>query len=365
MVQQTDAMARTSAGSVVSSLETGGLKFHDNQLDYYGKRVAAAASDNTVYVWDITDNQQKPAGQVKGHEGPVWKVAWAHPKFGSLFATCGFDMKAIVWKEVPANSGNWQAAHVDSSHTASVNDIQFCPFEHGLRLACASSDGTVSVLSYGMDHQWRRTSFQAHLGGAQTVSWAPGGAGTSMRLVTGGCDHSVSVWRTADGEAWTQEMPPLPPVHNDWVRSVAWRPEGAHGSVIASGSWDKTVVVWAQETEGQPWRQICKLDCADKVEGVAWSVTGSLLAISYGSGSATVYREAYNGGYEEIGKIAEQGFTEVAPSAPIGGGHGFGVNDASAAGPPGAQGAPGAPPVASLSAELATQQQAVLDSFGM
>lgn len=25
---------------------------------------------------------------LSGHEGPVWQVAWAHPKFGSLLASC-------------------------------------------------------------------------------------------------------------------------------------------------------------------------------------------------------------------------------------------------------------------------------------
>lgn len=38
--------------------------------------------------------------QLVGHEGPVWQVTWAHPKFGSLLASCGFDHKVIVWKEL-------------------------------------------------------------------------------------------------------------------------------------------------------------------------------------------------------------------------------------------------------------------------
>ena len=40
-----------------------------------------------------------------GHEGPVWQVTWAHPKFGSLLASCSFDHKVIVWKEV--QRGQW------------------------------------------------------------------------------------------------------------------------------------------------------------------------------------------------------------------------------------------------------------------
>jgi len=374
-------MAAPSVGQMVGTLDTAAMGLvHDAQLDYYGKRLAAASSDFTVFVWDVTDGQQKPAGQLKAHEGPVWKVSWAHPKFGSLIATCGYDMKVIIWKEVPAYSANWQIAFVDTSHQASVNDVQFCPWEHGLRLACASSDGTVSVLSYAADHQWRRTAFQAHMGGAQALSWMPAAhreassAGCPMRLATCGCDSSVSVWKN-EGEVWSQEMPPLPSPHSDWVRAVAWRPDdGRNNSVIASGAWDKTVVIFTQEMEGQPWRQTARLTLPDKVEGLSWSVTGSILAVSYGDGEATLYKEAFNGSYVEVGKVAETGFTEVP--------HNLGGPPA-AAPPPAAvpqspQGldlaatglfaeppAPAAAPAPAAPDPFAAQQQNVLEAFGM
>ena len=25
------------------------------------------------------------------HSGPVWRVSWSHPKFGSLLASCSYD----------------------------------------------------------------------------------------------------------------------------------------------------------------------------------------------------------------------------------------------------------------------------------
>jgi len=40
-----------------------------------------------------------------GHEGPVWQVAWGHPKFGNLIASASFDHRVIVWKEGP--DGSW------------------------------------------------------------------------------------------------------------------------------------------------------------------------------------------------------------------------------------------------------------------
>jgi len=33
------------------------------------------------------------------HSGPVWQVAWAHPKFGHILASRSYDGKVIIWKE--------------------------------------------------------------------------------------------------------------------------------------------------------------------------------------------------------------------------------------------------------------------------
>lgn len=53
-------------------------------------------------VFDISDNK-KPLliKTLEGHEGPVWQVAWAHPTFGTILATCSYDKTVIVWKKGP------------------------------------------------------------------------------------------------------------------------------------------------------------------------------------------------------------------------------------------------------------------------
>lgn len=103
------------------------------------------------------------------HEGPVWQVAWAHPKHGSMLASCGYDRKVIIWQESEAG---WSIFHTYEKHELSglfemqrifkfyffflflhfifflVNSIAWAPVEQGLTLACASSDSSVSVLSF-------------------------------------------------------------------------------------------------------------------------------------------------------------------------------------------------------------------------
>jgi protein transport protein SEC13 len=348
------------SGQVTCTFDTAQMEMgamHDAQLDYYGKRLAAASGDFSVQVWDISDGQQKLCGKLVGHEGPVWKVSWAHPKFGSILASCSYDMKVIVWKEVQA--GQWMMAFVDSTHTASVNDLQFCPWEFGLRLACASSDGTFSVLTYQpQDGSWRRDAHQAHGGGCQALSWAAAQYNdavlkSTMRLVTGGCDHRVSLWK-CEAEVWSQETPPMPGSHADWVRDVAWRPDSSGRSVIASASWDKSVIIWAQEMDGQPWRQACRIPLADKVENLSWSITGSILSVAYGEGEVVLYKEAIDGRYEEVGKVSEAGYQELQVARP--------AEPQLMAAEPAMAAAPMAPPPGS---ELAAQQQSVMDAFGI
>ena len=56
-----------------------------------------------------------------GHEGPVWQVAWGHPKFGALLASASFDHRVIVWKEGP--DGAWSQVCIIMSR-------------HGCKLGC-------------------------------------------------------------------------------------------------------------------------------------------------------------------------------------------------------------------------------------
>lgn len=79
---------------------------HDAQLDFYGKRLATCSSDRTVKVFDIVNGTPSTnAETLHGHQGPVWQVAWAHPTFGDILASCSYDGKVIIWKDNGAGAG--------------------------------------------------------------------------------------------------------------------------------------------------------------------------------------------------------------------------------------------------------------------
>ena len=100
-----------------------------------------------------------PTGQeIKAHDGAVWQVSWAHPKFGTLLASASFDSKGnfrflFLWRYVLViihsenADGSWSIVYVYAEHRTSVNTVQFAPAEFGLVLACGSTDGDVSILT--------------------------------------------------------------------------------------------------------------------------------------------------------------------------------------------------------------------------
>ena len=67
--------------------------------------MATCSSDRTIKIFDVSGEQQTLVANLTGHDGPVWMCAWAHPKFGTLLASCSFDHKVIVWKESDGQPG--------------------------------------------------------------------------------------------------------------------------------------------------------------------------------------------------------------------------------------------------------------------
>lgn len=131
----------------------------------------------------------------------------AHPKYGSILASSSYDGKVLIWRESP--NSQWTVVANFALHTASVNIVAWSPHESGCLLACASSDGQVSVLEF-QEGNWTHQIFAAHGQGVNAVNWAPATQPGSLvsskpgvegkgsvgvrRFVTGGSDGTVKIW---------------------------------------------------------------------------------------------------------------------------------------------------------------------------
>jgi protein transport protein SEC13 len=251
---------------------------------------------------------------LNSHEGAVWCVSWAHPKYGNILASAGYDGKVLIWRE---QNNQWQKLFDFALHKASVNMVSWSPHESGCLLACASSDGNVSVLEF-KDNSFDHTTFPAHGLGVNSVSWAPAtspgsvvsstanpGATSVRRFVTAGCDSLLKIWAYESGsQTYRQEREPLAG-HTDWVRDVAWSPTVLQKSYIASGSQDKTVRIWTSDaTSAGQWS--CKvLNFDSAIWRVNWSLSGNVLAVSAADNKVTLWKENLRGEWECVKSIEE------------------------------------------------------------
>jgi protein transport protein SEC13 len=179
----------------------------------------------------------------------VWQLAWAHPKYGSILASCSYDGRIIVWRETGAQ-GQFQKLAEHSLHQASVNSVAWSPPEQGAMLLCASSDGNVSILEFREDGSWDTRTFTAHSVGCNSACWAPTSVPTSSfkaqapdgaqdsvkRFASSGSDNLVKIW-AFNPETASWELEETLQGHTDWVRDVAWASNvGLPKSYLASAS---------------------------------------------------------------------------------------------------------------------------------
>lgn len=187
----------------------------------------------------------------------------------------------------------------------------------------------MSICSQLQDGTWdeRRVSesrdggAHTHPLGANAVSWAPaiapGGlwmperaAPPPMRIVTGGCDERVKVWRFDDSaNNWVLDGKPLKG-HREMVRSVAWAPNvGLPRSIIASAGQDKRVIVWTQELEGDQgdWSMTELPPFGGAVWSVSWSPTASLLGVAHGDDKVTLWKEELDGTWKNVTEVQPDG----------------------------------------------------------
>jgi protein transport protein SEC13 len=304
---------------------------HDCQFDYYSKKMATCSSDRSIKIFDVAGDIYHNSATITGFDGPVWQVAWAHPKFGSLLASCSYDGTVAVHREGAPNT--WTRVYDHKFHDSSVNSISWASHEYGLVLACASSDGRVSILEY-KNNQWfvvlvmhllsillrcchsRRSEsfFQNDTLGCNAVSWAPYSPAAShsedgsfiFRLVTGSCDNVVRVWKKLENSpaGWVEEARTCATPHSDWVRDVAWAPSSSLPySMFASCSEDRSVYIWRQTEHGWEPSLLHAFDAP--VWRLSWSVTGNVLAVSTGDHKVTLWKQSVDESWVQISALED------------------------------------------------------------
>ncbi|MEQ8973497.1 MAG: hypothetical protein RIE73_24290 [Coleofasciculus sp. C1-SOL-03] len=206
-----------------------------------GKRIASAADDKTVRLWNIQGNQ---LAVLLGHQAKVRSVAFNLD--GKRIASASHDKTIRLWD----SQGNELA--VLCGHQSSVRSVAFNP--DGKRIASAGDDQTVRL----WDIQGNQLAvLHGHQGWVRSVAFSPDG----KRIASAGDDQTVCLWDSQGNQLAVLHG------HQDKVRSVAFSPDGKR---IASASEDQTVRLW--DIQGN---QLAVLQGhQDKVRSVTFSPDG-------------------------------------------------------------------------------------------
>lgn len=270
--------------------------------------------DRTIKIYNVTGSTYEHTATLQGHEGPVWQVSWAHPKFGVLLASCSFDGSVLIHRETRPR--DWSVLYSNKVlHESSVNGLAFCPHEFGLVLAAASSDGKVSILTHQPDNSWSVEYIHDNPLGVNAVSWAPAGGyseeSAPPRLVTGGCDNRIRFWvKNLEINKWEEDKSAAIGTslsHSDWVRDVAWAPPLLPNvNVVASCSEDKKVIIWTQTGgAGNEWTPTLLHEFEAPVWRVSWSLTAQMLAVSSGDSDVSLWKSGLDGVWSQMSSVSD------------------------------------------------------------
>lgn len=126
---------------------------YDMSFDWFGKRIAIVTKNQRISIYKlVNDKWEKEYDELDTkHNGPIWKIKWAHPSFGNIIATCSYDKTIAIWEEKKKNlteSKTWERIHNIGNFGDSIEDIKFAPSRHEFVLASACADGKVTVHTF-------------------------------------------------------------------------------------------------------------------------------------------------------------------------------------------------------------------------
>ena len=188
-----------------------------------GKRLAAGDDESRIHIF-YTDHQngnRRHLRTMRGHTDSVHSVAWS-PN-GQVLASGSQDGTVRLWN--PDNGVNFAILR---GHTDDVNGVAFSP--NGQMLASVSWR-TPNVILWDVNSQSRIRTM--NYGSATSVAWSPDGQTLAVGAATG---NNIPLYDPNTGR--TKQVLQG---HSDWVRSVAFHP---NGRILASGSNDKTIRIW-------------------------------------------------------------------------------------------------------------------------
>ncbi|XP_018618564.1 nucleoporin SEH1-like isoform X1 [Scleropages formosus] len=316
---------------------------HDVSFDFHGRRMATSSSDQSVKVWDKSeDGEWHCTASWKTHSGSVWRVTWAHPEFGQVLASCSFDRTAAIWEELVGESNDKQRGQrhwvkrttlVDSR--TSVTDVKFAPKHMGLVVTTCSADGVVRIYEAPDVMNLSQWSLQHEIScklSCSCISWNPSSSRAHPPMIAVGSDDSsttysgkVQIYEYNENTRKYAKAETLTTV-TDPVHDVSFAPNlGRSFHVLAVASKDVRIfkLIPLSRKESIPTgptrfevQVVAQFDSHNsQVWRVSWNITSTLLASSGDDGCVRLWKANYMDNWKCTGVLKGDGsLVNGAPS---------------------------------------------------
>ncbi|NTV99730.1 MAG: hypothetical protein HGA19_00315 [Oscillochloris sp.] len=227
--------------------------------------IAVGYLDGLVSLFPRTNNNTQPR-TVNRHEEHVTAIAFSPD--GKLIASGCSDSEIMV-------NAIWggKAPLVFRGHASKITRLQFST--NNKEIVSSSQDGTVQIWN-AVDYKQPALVLRGHEGWVLDVSRRA----YSSEIVTVGRDGTIRHWNKDHPEATT-----IIHQHTREVASVAYSPDGKW---LATGSIDKTILLWA--IDGDQVRQTQKLSSSSSVWWVAFSADSQYLTSAYEDGNIEIWQ---------------------------------------------------------------------------
>ncbi|MEN2500905.1 MAG: GTPase-activating protein S13, partial [Marteilia pararefringens] len=167
-------------------------------LNVYYNLIATCSLDKTIRIFDCSDSNSFTHLETlsDGHDAEICQVAWSHPFAGNFLASCGMDHRVVIWRpsddnqmldlsgeahDLPESKQNatpsgWKIHLLYDKFEASVNSIDFAPYQAGTRLIAVGAERKIVILTLTSENQWIPSEIidnESVSLGMFSVNWAP------------------------------------------------------------------------------------------------------------------------------------------------------------------------------------------------
>ncbi|WP_353570870.1 AAA family ATPase [Candidatus Albibeggiatoa sp. nov. BB20] len=229
----------------------------------YKNTLAYADNSNTIFLWDLEDNQ--PINTLQGHQSLIYDLKF-NPQ-GTMLTSSSRDKTIRLW-----NINDPQTFYTLVGHAGAVYKIAFNT--QGTQLASSSQDKTIRLwdLENLSTYNTAQQVLQAHKAAVSDIAFSQ----DDKSLISTSHDNTLRLWDVVSGKVLR-----VYEGHQGRVNAVALAQDK-----IYSVSGDKTLREW--ESSGlspvMQWHNV-----AEQPRAVTISPTGKYTAIGYKNGTVALY----------------------------------------------------------------------------